>query len=183
MVSSEGALAALLASPAEWLAQGDIFVRVPIVEVSVGPTGDVRTTTTSGPAMLFSHGCALDKMTGSGVSLIQRLHFLPLRNVDRLPKDRQSLTRGKVSSVDPSEILYLGNVPEFVESYIVLSEPFVLPVSYFDPELRACTSPHGETEPRLVGRAHSERVGTLADAHLHLFLDKLNAYWTRRKPQ
>lgn len=51
-----------------WLGQGDIFRAVPVIVVRLVGAGNVEAEATTGPAVLLTHDCAMDKpdkVTGS----------------------------------------------------------------------------------------------------------------------
>lgn len=164
-----------------WLCQGDIFASVPILESDLNDeTIDVRVE--SGPAMLLTHGCALDKKTRAGVLKLERMHFLPLRSTQLLDQGRQDMLRSKPSEIAPSEAFYLGHVG-VTESHVLLSEPYYLPAAYFQPSLYELALEDGEAESRMKANHGDTRIGRLTAAHLQLLLDKMNVYWTRRRWQ
>jgi hypothetical protein len=172
----------LLLGPQPWLCQGDIFSDIPLIESGMNESGlDVEVA--HGPALLLTHGCALDKKTRAGAFTVRRLHFLPLRATASLPPEQQSTARRKRAEVAPAEVLYLGEVPGLTEAHVLLSEPFYLPAALFEIELAPFQQNETDHEEwMLVARAHDSRVARLAPSHVEVLLDKINAYWTRREP-
>jgi len=167
-----------------WLCQGDIFRSVPVLTPRVLSDASVIAVSVEvGPALLVTHGCALDK-ANQGVPRIERLNFLPLLAVEASRPDRQSLLRrGKLQ---PFEAFYLGDTPEIGESYCVLSEIYALPASYFQPIMQsfeAHPQAPDDAQDYLMATKNDSRIGRLIESGLALLLDKFNAYWTRRLPE
>lgn len=187
MVTDEDPDYALLVACDEWFGQGDLFESVPL---GPSPGDEVWPQSASGdpslhPALLMTHGCALDKKSGSGAIRIERLHFLPLENVAAQPADKQVALRRGARAIEPSEVLYLGEVPVLdFEAFVVLSNLHTVPARQFDLTLVDVTNTEGDViDRRLSGNRHDERVATLSDKHAELLKDKINVYWTRRAPQ
>ncbi len=167
--------------PERWVSQGDIFSDVPLLsfENSALPTPMLS----RGPAMLITHGCALDKKTRTGQSTIQRLHFLPVRSLTIYPSDQRRQLVASASKIQPFEVIYLGEIGEHGEVIAILSEPVTVPASFFALGL---TLPEGseEGEERLTLMSDTEtRIATLTNEHSRLLSLKLNAYWTRSVPE
>lgn len=172
---------ALLTAHAKWLSQGDIFLSAPILDaVCVGEECVPRVST--GPALLITHGCSLDKKTNAGAWTIRTFHFLPLRATSGLGDDKQTLLRQQADLVNPAEAFYLGDVPELTESHVLLSEPFSIPATHFRPSLKEFSLPDGKSETMLIANSNDSRLARLSDPHLAILRDKLNVYWTRRQP-
>lgn len=186
MVTDEDSDYALLVACDEWFGQGDVFESVPL---GPSPADAMWPRTASGdgflhPALLLTHGCALDKRSGSGAIRIERLHFIPLENVAAQSRDKQGALRRGARNIEPSEVLYLGEVPALdFEAFVVLSNLHTVPARLFDLTLVDVTGKDGEViDRRLSGHRHDERVATLSEKHVELLKDKINVYWTRRAP-
>lgn len=187
MVIDENPNSRFLVACNEWFSQGDVFNSVPLgplpeeaawpQEASEGPSQHA--------ALLVTHGCALDKKSGAGAIRIERMHFLPLENVAAQSADKQSVLRRAALELEPSEVLYLGEVPVLnFEAFAVLSNIHTVPARVFDLAWVDVVDMQGDVvDSRLSGGRHHERVATLSDEHGELLKDKLNVYWTRRAPQ
>ena len=168
----------------QWFSQGDVFVGVPLGALPEDDTWPQMPSEAPilRPALLVTHGCALDKKSRSGELRIERMHFLPLENVAAQSADKQSALRRGAREINPSEVLYLGDVPGLPwEAFVVLSSIHTVPARVFEPILVEVLDDDGHvSDRRLSGQQHSDRVARLSDDHVELLLDKLNAYWTRR---
>lgn len=165
--------------PLPWLAQGDIFADVPIVSPRVAADSHgLSHGSDHGPAMLITHDCSLDKANGRGRATIRRLFFLPLRAVATLQPDRASMLRH--GELAPFESLYLGEVSDFGETYVVMSEAYYLPAEYFSVELEQFNHLDPKAGARrLVATVNCDRAGSVDDLALALFQKKWIAFWTR----
>jgi hypothetical protein len=131
-----------------------------------------------GPALLVTHGCVLDKATGSGRSKIERLQFLPLLALSQQDGSRQALLRRE--QINPAEAMFVGPVPSIGDAFCVLSEMYWLPATWFDPELISYEHPDAEEGSRyLTARRNGGRLGRLEDERVHLLHQKMRAFWTR----
>ena len=168
-------------TPLPWLSQGDIFLSVPIVHLRLSGTG-LASDLQSGPGMLVSNDCALDKKTRSGQATIKKLSFLPLRSAAALPADRAALLRR--DEIQPYEALYLGRVPSAGEAYVMVSEVYTLPAEYFGVNISEFNDvPDAQSVGSyLVATREFERMGRLGTDRLELLKTKWNAHWTRRIP-
>lgn len=187
MVSDEYENYPLLVACSEWFSQGDIFNRVPL-----GPLAeDEAWPEASGEgqplraALLVTHDCALDKKSRAGGIRIERMHFLPLENVAAQNADKQRVLRRSAREIEPSEVFYLGEIPELeFEAFAVLSHIHTVPARVFNLAWVDIVDMQGDVvDRRLSGGRHHERVAALSDEHGELLKDKLNVYWTRRAPQ
>jgi hypothetical protein len=165
----------LLVEPARWLSQGDIFLEVPVP--------DIRLADQSGPALLVTYNCALDKRTGSGKSKVTHLNFLPLRSLALVQPNLAEALRNKPASLAPYSALYLGDVPNVGEGYVNLMECFSLPISAFSVEIQDFSEDLSAGDPdedccRLVDNSPRVRSSTLSASHHELFLEKWRAHWT-----
>jgi len=169
-----------------WLGQGDIFRAVPVIVVRLVGAGNVEAEATTGPAVLLTHDCAMDKpdkVTGS--PRVERLQFARLRSIDALPPDQRRSLRQGAHKDGPFDILYLDGVGEFGECFFLLNDPFYLPAAYF--RLLLTTHPeHVEAESPeahyTTPRANDTRFGRIDEPQLVLMRRKMVAYWTRFKP-
>lgn len=174
---------ARLAPHSAWLSQGDVFKKLLFVRAGVSDSRAAQSLDHS-PAMLISHGCAIDKKS-NGKMRVEHLSFLPLLSVEALPKDRAALLRSKANELQPYEALYLADVEGVGESYVMLTQPYTLPAALLRPELRTFTAEEtGEKEDqRVVATMWDTRVGTLNPECLTLFSQKWNVQWTRMLPK
>jgi hypothetical protein len=168
-----------------WLNQGDIFGEVPVVSVELNPAGDVRAYCSPGPAVLLTHDCAMDKPdNATGLPRVERLQFARLRAITALPADQQASLRGASKKIGPFDSLHLGEIPQFGETFMFLTDPYYLPARYFDLALLA-HSDHPEAETRsaeyATPRRHDTRIGRIDEEQLDRLRHKMLAYWTRLK--
>jgi hypothetical protein len=162
------------------MCQGDIWESVPIVLPSMDTSGRLRATCDQeGPALLATHGCALDKATRSGQSTIERLQFLPLLALAQQDRNRQTLLRRE--EINPPEAVFVGDVPGIGNAFCLLSEMYWLPARWFDPELVSYDDhPDAEEGTRyLTAHSGGTRLGRLEDERLSLLHQKMRAFWTR----
>ncbi len=165
----------LLAEPAKWLSQGDIFLDVPVP--------DLRASDHSGPALLATYNCALDKRTGSGKSKVTHLNFLPIRSLTLVQPQLAEALRSNPTSLTPYVALYLSDLPTIGEGYVNLMECFTLPISEFSVEIQDFSEDLSVGDPgedccRLVDNSPRVRSSTLSPSHHGLFLEKWRAHWT-----
>ena len=163
-----------------WLCQGDIWESVPIVLPAINASGALEVTCDqAGPALLATHGCDLDKATGSGRSKIERLQFMPLLALSQQDRNRQALLRRE--QINPPEAMFVGSVPSIGDAFCLLSEMYWLPARWFDPELISYDDhPDAEEGSRyLTARHNGDRLGRLEDERVHLLHQKMRAFWTR----
>lgn len=166
-----------------WLSQGDIFRLVPIVLAGVSKAVATASLQT-GPAMLVSHGCAIDKKSKSGKSVVEYLSFLPLQSVQALERGTAGDLRGRAGELQPYNALYLGDVTDIGESYVDLTQPYTLPALLLRTELQPFTDAEtGEgDDERVVATMHETRVAALTHDALKLFWRKWSIQWTRVDP-
>ena len=164
-----------------WLTQGDIFASAPVVDVKLDGSNKARADLVSGPAILLTHGCAMDKPDRHGQPRVERLQFARLRSLNALPIDRQGNLRGTRDRLQPFEALYVGEVPDLGETFILLSDPYYIPAAYF-----ALTFVDYSTDPRaepnakyITPQANDSRVGLLDQSQIELLLKKMIAFWAR----
>lgn len=166
-----------------WFSQGDILERVPIISVDAPIEGSLSVTSPLGPAVLLTHGCAMDKASRAGKPSIRTLHFAPLVAVSHQDPSRQRLLRA--GGLTPYEVMHLGDCGPFGESFIVLSQMYALPTAYFVPTVIAWPDhPAALPDDRYcTPSANASRVGRLDDAQVDLLKRKMNAFWTRLLPK
>ncbi|MCA1607441.1 MAG: hypothetical protein LC775_18700 [Acidobacteria bacterium] len=169
-----------------WLGQGDIFGEIPVVGAELDHAGNVRVYSSPGPAVLLTHDCAMDKPDkATGLPRVERLQFARLRSITALPSNRQASLRGAAKKLGPFEALHLGEIPQFGETFVLLTDPYYLPAQYFDLALLSHIN-HPEAEP--VGAEYTTpqrrdtRIGRIDAEQLDLLRRKMFAYWTRLKP-
>lgn len=168
-----------------WLSQGDIFGEIPVVGVELDPAGDVRAQCSPGPAVLLTHDCAMDKQDKvTGLPRVKRLQFARLRSITALPADQQASLRGASKKTGPFDILHLGEMPQFGETFMFLTDPYYLPAQYFNLVLLA-HSDHSEAGTRnakyITPQRHDTRIGRIDEEQLDRLRHKMLAYWTRLK--
>jgi len=114
---------------------------------------------------------------------IERLHFLPLTAISSVDSQRQQLLRGTPARLNPIEVLYLGFVGPLGEMFVSMSDPVLVPASYFDLTMtEAGTLPSGDADLRCTARARDTRIGRPNDEVMTLFRAKWIAHWTGQKP-
>jgi hypothetical protein len=178
-----GATFTRVAGHEPWLAQGDVFKSVMIVRAGVAD-GIASKHLERGPALLISHGCAIDKKHRDGTSELEYLSLLPLQAVENLPGERSAKLRNSKNELGPYNAMYLGDVPEVGESYVMLTEPYTVPATFLQPELRLFTAAEigdPDDETRIVPTVGDTRVGRLTQDGIILFVRKWIAQWTRLK--
>lgn len=161
-----------------WLSQGDILGEVPTISVELDRAGDIEVRSSPGPAVLLTHDCALDKPN------VQRLQFARLRVLSALPADQQGNLRGAAKKVGPFDSLYLGQIPQFNETFILLSDPYYLPAEYFRLALLlhgAHPEAESESAKYTTPQQNDTRVGRIDEEQLDLLRRKMLAFWTRLK--
>lgn len=167
-----------------WLAQGDIFRSAPVLDVALdGESLTVRLPL--GPALLLTHGCAMDKARPDGSPKADFLQFAAVRSMSSLPADRAGNVRRTRDSVAPYDVMWLGEIPPFGEAYMVLSDPYFIPVGYFD---LTCLQHEeavddGPNLPRATPRRNESRLGRLEADRLFLLQQKMTVFWTRFAPR
>jgi hypothetical protein len=168
-----------------WLCQGDIFASVPIIDITLTDAGAVHAAVVEGPAVLLTHDCDMDKPDSStGQPRIQRMQFARLRAVDATPAHYQRNLRTNRNNVGPFEALYLGEIADFGESCILLSDPYYIPSDYFLPTFEdfGGHADAAEGDRYIAAQLHDSRVGRLDEAQLILLRRKMAAFWTRMEP-
>lgn len=166
--------------PNSWLSQGDVFQSVPILGLVLDE--QLRAEIQYGPAMLMTHGCAMDKPSGRSLRpRVPHLHFAPVRSILTLTRDRQFELRRRRWRVDPSQVAFLGELPDIGEGYANFSEVYALPAEFFDLTLEV---PHeAPCEPaRLRLRSDDVRIASLTSDAAQLVRLKLAKYWARLQP-
>lgn len=164
-----------------WLSQGDIFERVPLVELDY--VGDrLQPRIFVGPAMLIDHSCALDKRDKAERPVIDRLTFLPVRDVNQLPNGKMTALKNQAWSFTPYNLMYLGGLNGVGESFVNLAEGFSIPVTYFGVYLHDFDYQVDADCTHLVPSRHDTRTCRLKETSIELFKSKWNAHWTRRLP-
>jgi hypothetical protein len=163
-----------------WVCQGDLLVSAPQLALAM-EGGRLKVSGAHGPALVFTHDCALDKRRGQGSPSIERVQLLPVRDVESQDANRQKLLRD--NNVRPYEALYLGSLGDW-EGFVALGELYTVPAGYFEPELRPFPG-HPEDpdeEPHLVFGRHGDRLGRIELDQLALLYEKVLAFWLRRAP-
>jgi hypothetical protein len=172
-----------LESQLPWLSQGDIFSDVPLLGISLNTTtGELDTRWDHGPALLITHGCAMDKASSRDRPTIKRLHFLPLAAVDIQDPTRRDILRR--DSITPYEVLYIGQCGHLGEVFATLSEVYYLPASFFQPQLAEFSGhEQAQLEDRyLIATKGDSRIGRLDSEQVEKLKSKMMLYWTRRQP-
>ncbi|MCV2392975.1 hypothetical protein OEB99_01515 [Actinotalea sp. M2MS4P-6] len=174
MTSGDAPLS-LTESPGRVLDQGDVFLEVPVLG-SVGTPVQHAFADESGPAILLTHGCMLDKPSSDGTRpRIEYLQFSRIRTVVDLSSERQALLRR--NDPTPYEVLYLGELPGIGECYTSFLETYHVAASFFDLHFVA------ELEGRSAAcGANDTRIASLGAPQRALLTKKLPAFWTRQVP-
>ena len=144
-------------------------------------SGDVHSSVEVGASLLITHDCDLDKPKGS-VPRIERLQFLPLRDLQQQDADHQRLAR--LPQVSPPEPIYVGDVAGIGEAFGLLGESYYVPAGFFALALQEFPE-HPEAEsgkPHLVARRHGNRVGLLEADAVELMQRKIATFYGRRDP-
>jgi hypothetical protein len=140
--------------------------------------GQVTTEIEIGASLLVTHGCDLDKPAGSQPR-IERLQFVPLRDLSYQTKDRQDLLRRR--HLAPAEAIYVGQVAGVGEAFGLWSEMYSLPAAFF--RLALVEFPEDERAEagklHLVAGRHGNREGRLSDEDIDLLHKKMAAFWPR----
>lgn len=165
-----------------WLSQGDIFERVPLLDVTVAGAGiAIAGVNQFGPAVLVTHDCVLDKTNRRLAVKVNRLYFMPLLAVSATTTDQAVALRR--NEVIPTESLYIPDAGSFGEAYCVLSTAYYLPAEIFGLRLTHFDHPEAqEGEAHLEGTRHCLRVGRLDADSLELLHLKWSGFWTRKTP-
>lgn len=169
-----------------WLSQGDVFKELPYLRAGVADSV-AAAQLDRGPALLVTHDCAIDKKNRRGHSTLEYLTFLPLQDVSALEAVEPSRARDlrlHAERDQPYPVLYLGQVQDVGESYVMLSQPYTLPALLLRAELRDfnAAETRGAPDRRIVPGVWDTRVGTLTERALTLLRRKWNAHWTRTLP-
>jgi hypothetical protein len=169
-----------------WLCQGDIFESAPVLDVQVDPAGGLVTSLGYGPAVLLTHDCAMDKAEPDGSPKAERLQFARLRIASRTVTTVQANDlRGRRGKTGPFEVLWISDVRPFGECLIFLSDPYFVPLSYFDAAMvqyNVTEADGNPSAPRATPRANDTRMGRLEEGQIDLLRLKMLAFWTRLKP-
>jgi hypothetical protein len=122
----------------------------------------------------------MDKPNRNGTPRVERLQFARLRAIDALPRDRQQTLRSTREKIPPYEVLYLGGIPSFGESFILFSDPYYIPVVHLQPIFREYEDDGpGEGGRYLTAQENDTRVGRLDAPQLTLMRQKMSAFWAR----
>ena len=164
-----------------WLCQGDIFANAPIVDVTLTVTNGLQLALPTGPAVLLTPDCAMDKPNRRGEPRVELLQFARLRAIDSLPRDRQALLRQKQNDLGPFEALYLGELGELGESFILLTDPYHLPAQFFALKFEGYSShPEAESGARYATpQANDARLCRMDETQVELLRRKMIAFWAR----
>ncbi|MDX6744982.1 hypothetical protein [Actinocorallia sp. A-T 12471] len=165
-----------------WLCQGDIFSDAPIVDIAAQGTGGLEASLIYGPAILITHDCAMDKPDKDGNPRVQHFQLVRLRSMSALPQDRRGNLKGGRAKVPPFEAMYVGDVGDLGESFILLSDPYFLPAGYFAPGFVDYRG-HAEADPQVTNYItpllNDSRIGRLEEDQIQLLRRKIIAFWTR----
>jgi hypothetical protein len=123
----------------------------------------------------------MDKPNSRGEPRAELLQFARLRAIDSLPRDRQMLLRQKRNDLGPFDILYLGEIGELGESFILLTDPYHLPARFFSLKFEDYSShPDAEPDARYVTpQANDTRLCRMDEAQVELLRRKMLAFWAR----
>lgn len=166
-----------------WLGQADVFSNAPILQVTLA---EERLTSEIlyGPALLLTHDCAMDKATADGLPKTDWLQFARIRLASQLPDQRRGNVWRARDDVPPYDVMWLGEVGAFGDCYMVLSDPYHVPVEYFDTR---CIQYDEQVDdrpnlPRATPRRNDSRMGRLPPDRVFLLQQKMLIYWTRFNP-
>lgn len=162
-----------------WFSQGDVFAAIPQVSAVVSTNSGIEWRSAQGPALLITHGCALDKPRASRAR-ITSLQFLPLIAVSQQDQNRQAVVRA--NELEPYEAFYIGDVPGLADSFVMISEVFSLPAKFFEPELVDYSGHEGvepDEPPRLTATKNDGRIVRLDERQIDMLHRKIQAFWTR----
>ena len=109
------------------------------------------------------------------------MQFARLRAIDSLSRDRQTLLRQKQNDLGPFETLYLGEIGELGESFILLTDPYHLPAQFFALRFDDYSN-HPEAEPDaryVTPQANDTRLCCMDEAQVELLRRKMLAFWAR----
>jgi hypothetical protein len=164
-----------------WLCQGDIFAAAPVIDVILSSANELQVSLPTGPAVLITHDCAMDKPNRSGRPRVERLQFVRLRAVDALPPEQRNSLRGSRTRLPPYEALHLGDIADLGESFILLSDPYYLPAAYFALSFEDYSQhPQAGPDARYITPSlHDTRLGCLDAEQVELLRRKLIAFWAR----
>ena len=167
-----------------WLCQGDIFRAAPVLDVQASQDG-LTTSLVYGPAVLLTHDCAMDKSRPDASPKAERLQFARLRVVSRTvtPEEATDL-RGRRAKTGPFEVMWVGDVSTWGDCMIFLSDPYHVPLSYFEPTMvryDVLEEDGTPSSPRATPGANDSRIGRLDIDQINLLRLKMLAFWTRLK--
>lgn len=166
-----------------WLAQGDVFSKIPVLDLALQGQA-LAASLPQGPAVLLTHDCGMDKCNADGTPKLERLQFAPVRSISALPKDRVGNLRAAKDKVAPFEALWLGDLGVLGESFLLLSEPYFLPSEYFGTRCVQYeeAADDGSNAPRGTPLVEDSRIGKIPGDRLTFLRRKMIAYWTRFDP-
>jgi hypothetical protein len=169
--------------------QGDILRSVPLIELAVAD-GRLHLNAgegTFGPALLLSHDCIMAKRRGKPENRnpqIQRLQWLPLRDLGEQPVDKQRVARR--GAEEPFELFYLGEVSGLDwEAYVVLSDLLSLPAELMEPTIEDVSGdPEADPEDpnHMVFNRYQETLAALDEAEKQHLYTKMSLFWSRYRP-
>jgi hypothetical protein len=167
-----------------WLSQGDIFAKVLIPEVGIADSRP-QVGQGSGPALLVTHDCTIDKKRtekSRKVSKLEYLTFLPIHDAAALPPQRREALVATAGDLPPYDALYLGEVDGIGDAYVSLVHPYSLPALLLRTELKEFTAEEtGEdADTRIIASIGDTRVGRLNPERVALLQAKWIAVWTRQ---
>ncbi|WP_344829351.1 hypothetical protein [Actinocorallia longicatena] len=124
----------------------------------------------------------MDKPNKDGSPRVDLLQFARLRSMGSLPEDKRSTLRGMRQKLQPFEALFVGEVADLGESFILLSDPYFLPASYFGLEFINYKD-HPEADPEIADYVtpvlRDSRVECLDEGQISLLRQKMAAFWAR----
>lgn len=165
-----------------WLCQGDVFGNVPVLDVAIDGDINISARMMFGPAVLMTHDCAMDKPDKDGRPRVEFLQFARLRSMASLPEGKRNNLRGARAKVPPFEAMYLGEVAEFGEAFILLTDPYFLPSRYFSlafVNYRDHVAADPQVSDYITPRSADSRVGRIDEEQIDLLRRKMMAFWTR----
>lgn len=168
-----------------WLAQGDIFTNVPILDSFLDDAGQVVPRVEYGPAVLLTHDCAMDKPDSDGRPRIDEVHFTRLYSMQVLDEQRRRTLVGQALHLYPLDALYLGEIGQYGACFVAMNDICCVPAGYLGLDFHTYTG-HSDVRDgeRLVTAGQNDsRIGRIDEAQLELLRRKFIGYWTRINPE
>lgn len=166
-------------TPEPWLSQGDLFSEVPLVIAHVNERGAVRYVEGTGPALLLTDNCILDKRTRKRQTpKVGRLHVAPVRALADLDLEEDSQRRLLAGELNPPEPIYL-DLGRDGQAVALLGETYPIPSEYFGLEATKDDADAGDDYRVMIGRTDRDtRSYAMERAEQRLLQEKLAYFWS-----